>query len=188
MGFFDQGKAQKAEDEVETGTPAVDTADDTEADGEGEGKSSGKRAVRNAALEKIIKYLQDNEAPEDIIEAAKVVRPSYFGIVGGGNGGFQKQEFTADQKRLAELVGKDSYDEVAVGDKFDEMTAFQKLRFGRKDINGLIKHLIKNPGEKTRAWLEYDVDTGITEVVAISDETPADWKGYLPTSAASDEA
>lgn len=184
MGFFDQNKADKASDEaVEQKDAAIDTA---EGDAE-EGPKNTKRAERNAALEKIIKYLETSKAPEDIIEAAKIVRPSYFGITGGGTGGFQKQEFTADQKRLAELVGKDSFDDVAVGDKFDEMTAFQKLRFGRKDINGLIKHLIKNPGEKTRAWLEYDVDTGITEVIALGDDTPDDWKGYLPTSAAAED-
>lgn len=175
MSFFDKPEVEE-EDAIDTS--AMENDEDEGSEEETSEKSS-KRNEWKENLEKILAFCRDNGAPEEVMDACKRVRPSFFGIARSGGGGFTKQEFTADQKRLAELVGKASFDDVEIGDNFSEMKAFQTLRFGRKDINWMIKSLIKTPGQKVQAWLSYDVDTGVTEVVALGD-MPADWNGYVP--------
>lgn len=134
------------------------------------------KAIRDA-MEKICKYCQDNKVPAEILDACKIIRPSFFGL--GGGGGFQKAEFRAWQTKLMLVLGVKTFDEIKVGATFDEMKVFQTLRAGRKEMKQIINDLIRKPGEKPAIWVSFDDFKGIYKVEGVG-EMPANWTGYVP--------
>ena len=180
MGLFDAKDDAEALDQ----TNPVMTDDEVSSES-GEltaGQLKGKRY--RESLELIIKYAVDNKAPEAVINAAKTIRPSFFGIAGGGGrGGFAKAEFTADQRRVATLFGVENIDELEEGATCDEMDAFKALKMGRREMHVLSINLIKYPGEKNRVWIDFDADEGVYAVSAIGPDAPEGWTGYLPKEA-----
>lgn len=138
-----------------------------------------KRKIKMAALEKICKYCQDNKVPAEILDACKLVRPSFFGL--GGGGGFQKAEFRAWQTKLMQVLGVKTFEEIKVGATFDEMKVFMTLHAGRKEMKQITKDLIKKPGEKSAVWVSFDADKGIYKVEGVGAQ-PANWTGYVPTA------
>lgn len=159
----------------QTGDATPQTAEAT-ADNE---DTPTKRKAKMAALEKICRYCQDNKVPAEILDACKLVRPSFFGL--GGGGGFQKAEFRAWQTKLMQILGVKTFDEIKVGATFDEMKAFMTIHAGRKEMKQIIKDLIKKPGEKSAVWVSFDADKGIYKVEGIG-KMPKDWTGYVPTA------
>lgn len=180
MGLFD-GKDVKptatAKAEEPKATPTAQTAEAPATNDDED--TPTKRKIKMAALEKICKYCQDNNVPAEILDACKIVRPSFFGL--GGGGGFQKAEFRAWQTKLMAVLGVKTFEEIKVGATFDEMKAFQTLHAGRKELRQITKDLIKKPGEKSAVWVSFDEAKGIYKVEGVGDQ-PKDWKGYVPTA------
>lgn len=187
MGLFD-GKdvkptatpATAKAEEPKVATPTAQTAETHVApDATDDEDTPTKRKIKMAALEKICKYCQDNKVPAEILDACKLVRPSFFGL--GGGGGFQKAEFRAWQTKLMQVLGVKTFEEIKVGATFDEMKVFMTLHAGRKEMKQITKDLIKKPGEKSAVWVSFDADKGIYKVEGVGAQ-PANWTGYVPTA------
>lgn len=183
MGLFD-GKdvkptatANATEPKVADATPTTEVVETTKELTKGQ---IHNKAIRDA-MEKICAYCADakNNVPADVLDACKIIRPSYFGL--GGGGGFQKAEFRAWQTKLMQLLGVKTFEEIKVGATFDEMKAFQTLHAGRKELRQITNDLIRKPGEKSAVWVSFDSAKGIYKVEGVGDQ-PKDWKGYVPTT------
>ncbi len=136
------------------------------------------KAIRDA-MEKICAYCADtkNNVPTDVLDACKIIRPSFFGL--GGGGGFQKAEFRAWQTKLMQILGVKTFEEIKVGATFDEMKVFQTLHAGRKEMKQITNDLIRKTGEKSAVWVSFDAGKGIYTVEGIGDQ-PKNWTGYVP--------
>lgn len=184
MGLFD-GKdvkpttptATAKAEEPKVATPTAETANEAKELTKGQ---IHNKAIRDA-MEKICAYCNDakNNVPADVLDACKIIRPSFFGL--GGGGGFQKAEFRAWQTKLMQLLGVKTFEEIKVGATFDEMKAFQTLHAGRKELRQITNDLIRKPGEKSAVWVSFDEAKGIYKVEGVG-EMPANWKGYVPTA------
>lgn len=137
------------------------------------------------ARDQILEYIADekNKVPKEIVEAAKIFRPSFFGISAGG--GFAKKEHPAHVEKLFKLLGVATFEEVKVGAHFDEMKAFQTLKAGRRELHVISIDLIKKPDAKGAIYMDFDADKGIYTIRGVGSE-PEGWTGYRP--AVKDEA
>lgn len=173
MGLFDNN-AKVA------GTPAGNAQASAKTEEKVELTKGQEKAKRyRDALERIVKYISDNKdkVGESLYKDAMIVRPSFFGITNGG--GFQKSEFSGAQNKLLKLLGKTKFEELAVGDSFTELTAFQKLYAGRKEMHAVTVDLIKEPRDHKAVYLEFDATKGTYTIKGIG-AVPAGWTGYLP--------
>ena len=147
---------------------------------------SPKVVAWEKARDAILEYIAnpDNKVPKEIVEAAKVFRPSFFGISAGG--GFAKKEHPAHVEKLFKLLGVSSYEEIKVGAHFDEMKAFQTLKAGRRELHVISIDLIKKPDAKGAIYMDFDADKGIYTIKGKDGKEPEGWTGYRP--AVKDEA
>ena len=181
MGLFDKENA-KTNQATPVETPAVTTAVETPAVADAtpvkELKDAKGKAVRDA-INAIAEYAKEHEAelPKEIVENAKILRPSVFGL--GGNGGFVKAEYRAWQSKLMQILNVKSFDEIKVGAKFDEMAVFMAIKAGRREMRQICIDLIKTPGEKPAIYVKFDADKAEYTVAGIGEE-PKDWDGYKP--------
>ena len=150
-------------------------------------KKAEKREAKKEAIDIILGYIADekNKVPENVVEAAKKFKPSFFGITVGG-GGFAKKEHPAHVEKLFKLLGITSFEEIKVGAHFDEMKAFQTLKVGRGEMHKIAVNLIKKPDDKGAVYMDFDADKGIYSIKGVGEE-PEGWTGYRP-SANDDEA
>lgn len=149
-------------------------------------KKAEKREAKKEAIDIILGYIADekNKVPENVIEAAKKFKPSFFGISVGG--GFAKKEHPAHVEKLFKLLGIASFEEIKVGAHFDEMKAFQTLKVGRGEMHKISVNLIKKPDDKGAVYMDFDADKGLYTIKGVGAE-PEGWTGYRP-SANDDEA
>ena len=184
MGLFDGQEIKKPATPVEpkvaenAGTAMAPTPTE-EAPSAKKTRKAEKKAARKNAFDVICGYAKDNadKLPAEVVNACKTLRPSFFGL--GGGGGFQKAEFRAWQTKLMQILGVKTLDEVKVGSTFDEMKVFMTLKAGRKEMRQICKDLIKNPGDKAQVYVSFDADKGIYKVEGVG-EQPKNWTGYVP--------
>ena len=143
---------------------------------------SAKAIAWEKARDTILAYIADekNKVPANVLEAAKIFRPSYFGISAGG--GFAKHV-----EKLMQLLGVKTFEEIKVGATFDEMKAFTTLKVGRREMRVMCIDLIKHPDKKGEIYMSFDADKGIYKIEAIGKE-PAGWTGYKPAVKAEADA
>ena len=141
---------------------------------------SAKAIAWEKARDTILAYIADekNKVPANVLEAAKIFRPSYFGISAGG--GFAK-EHPAHVEKLMQLLGVKTFEEIKVGATFDEMKAFTTLKVGRREMHVISIDLIKHPDDKGAIYISCNADKGIYKIEAIGKE-PAGWTGYKPAT------
>lgn len=178
MGLFDGQETKKPQtaEKAESKPQTAETAEPTSAK---KTRKQEKKAARKNAFDVICGYAKNNadKIPAEVLEACKTLRPSFFGL--GGGGGFQKAEFRAWQTKLMQILGIKTLDEVKVGTSFDEMKVFMTLKAGRKEMRQITKDLIKNPGDKNQIWVSFDANKGIYTVEGVG-EQPKNWTGYVP--------
>lgn len=146
---------------------------------------SAKAIAWEKARDTILAYIADekNKVPANVLEAAKIFRPSFFGISAGG--GFAKNP--AHVEKLMQLLGVKTFEEIKVGATFDEMKAFTTLKVGRREMHVIGIDLIKHPDKKGEIYMSFDADKGIYKIEAIGKE-PAGWTGYKPAVKAEADA
>ena len=146
---------------------------------------SAKAIAWEKARDTILAYIADekNKVPANVLEAAKIFRPSFFGISAGG--GFAKNP--AHVEKLMQLLGVKTFEEIKVGATFDEMKAFTTLKVGRREMHVIGIDLIKHPDKKGAIYMSFDADKGIYKIEAIGKE-PAGWTGYKPAVKAEADA
>ena len=173
MGLFDDVKTKE--------TPA---ANGVKADATVKAKSA-KVIAWEKARDQILSFIADekNKVPAEIVEAAKIFRPSFFGI--SATGGFAKKEHPAHVEKLMQLLGVKTFEEIKVGATFDEMKAFTTLKVGRREMHVISIDLIKRPDDKGAIYMSFDAAKGIYKIESIGKQ-PDGWTGYVP--AAKEEA
>ena len=161
-----------------TQTKAAPAAENVKADAPVKTKSA-KVIAWEKARDTILAYIADekNKVPANVLEAAKIFRPSYFGISAGG--GFAKKDHPAHVEKLMQLLGVKTFEEIKVGATFDEMKAFTVLKVGRREMHVIGIDLIKRPDDKGAIYMSFDANKGIYKIEAIGKE-PAGWTGYRP--------
>ena len=172
MALFDNVQTKEAQ-------TSAQTADK----GEATPKAKSEKAIAwEKARDTILAYIADekNKVPAEVLEAAKIFRPSYFGITSGG--GFAKKEHPAHVEKLFKLLGVEKFEDVKVGAHFDELKAFQTLKVGRKEMHVISIDLIKKPDDKGAIYLAFDADKGVYTVKGVGAE-PEGWTGYRPAVA-----
>ena len=142
---------------------------------------SAKAIAWEKARDTILAYIADekNKVPANVLEAAKIFRPSYFGISAGG--GFAKKEHPAHVEKLMQLLGVKTFEDIKVGATFDEMKAFTTLKVGRREMHVISIDLIKHPDDKGAIYMSFNADKGIYKIEAIGKE-PDGWTGYKPAA------
>ena len=161
-----------------TQTKAAPAAENVKADTPVKPKSA-KVIAWEKARDTILAYIADekNKVPANVLAAAKIFRPSYFGISAGG--GFAKKDHPAYVEKLMQLLGVKTFEEIKVGATFDEMKAFTVLKVGRREMHVIGIDLIKRPDDKGAIYMSFDANKGIYKIEAIGKE-PAGWTGYRP--------
>lgn len=139
---------------------------------------SAKAIAWEKARDTILAYIADekHKVPAEVVEAAKIFRPSYFGI---STGGFAKKEHPAHVEKLMQLLGVKTFEEIKVGATFDEMKAFTTLKVGRREMHVISIDLVKHPDNKGAIFMSFNADKGIYKIEAIGKE-PDGWTGYKP--------
>lgn len=142
---------------------------------------SAKAIAWEKARDTILAYIADekNKVPANVLEAAKIFRPSYFGISAGG--GFAKKEHPAHVEKLMQLLGVKTFEDIKVGMSFDEMKAFTTLKVGRREMHIISIDLIKHPDAKGAIFMSFNADKGVYKIEAIGKE-PDGWTGYKPAA------
>ena len=170
MALFDNVKTN--EQTVGTGNVAPETATPKKA-------KSEKAIAWEKARDTILAYIADekNKVPAEVVEAAKIFRPTYFGI--SAQGGFAKKEHPAHVEKLMKVLGVDKFEAIKVGSTFDEMKAFQTLKAGRGEMRVIGIDLIKKPDDKGAIYMSFDAIKGIYKIEGIGAE-PEGWTGYRP--------
>lgn len=175
-------------DNVQTKDAAPKAAVATANGAETPAKAKSAKAIAwEKARDQILEYIADekNKVPAEIIEAAKVFRPSFFGISAGG--GFAKKEHPAHVEKLFQLLGVKTFEEIKVGATFDEMKAFTVLKVGRKEMHVISIDLIKKPDDKGAIYMSFDAAKGIYKIEGVGAE-PKGWTGYKPAAKAEADA
>ena len=167
-------------DNVQTKAAPAGTSEAGKGDATPKAKSA-KVIAWEKARDTILAYIADekNKVPAEIVEAAKIFRPSYFGITTGG--GFAKKDHPAHVEKLMKLLGVSTFEEIKVGATFDEMKAFTTLKVGRKEMHVIGIDLIKHPDAKGAIFMSFDAAKGIYKIESIGKE-PDGWTGYKPAA------
>ena len=165
-------------DNVQTKDAAPAAGTDAQAEATVKAKSA-KAIAWEKARDTILAYIADekNKVPAEVLEAAKIFRPSYFGISAGG--GFAKKEHPAHVEKLMQLLGVKTFEEIKAGATFDEMKAFTTLKVGRREMHVISIDLIKHPDDKGAIFMSFDATKGVYKIEAVGKE-PANWTGWKP--------
>ena len=167
-------------------TKTAPAAENVKADAPVKAKSA-KVIAWEKARDTILAYIADekNNVPANVLEAAKIFRPSYFGISAGG--GFAKKDHPAHVEKLMKLLNVKTFEEIKVGATFDEMKAFTALKVGRREMHVIGIDLIKRPDDKGAIYMSFDANKGIYKIEAIGKE-PNGWTGYRSAAKAEADA
>ena len=78
-----------------------------------------------------------------------------------------------------------------VGDSVDEMEVFVELQIGRPEMQFRIAELIKKSEPANRPWIAFVIPEGqkmgTYTLIAVGENAPEGWDGYVPTVKKSDE-
>jgi len=130
--------------------------------------------ARNNAYKALLDYVTNTaNVPEEVLNACKVIRPSYFGLTGTPMTG---DGLTPAYRKLLSLTANPT-----AGDTWTEMDLFEKFRFGATEAKNWCNELVKLPVDgKPLVWIKFNRTERTYTVVAIQNETPEGWNGYLP--------
>lgn len=136
-------------------------------------KQREKERREKENLELILKYLTESkDTPSDILDACKIVRPSFFGIGG-----------TRSKSGLAPAYEKLAVLSTAMGEKIKEgliITAldfFESFAWGKYEITVFIRDLIKEGTDENRVFIEKTTEKEY-KIIQIGGDYPPDWQGY----------
>lgn len=163
-----------------TQTKDAPAAENSKADAPVKARAKSAKVIAwEKARDTILAYIADekHKVPANVLEAAKIFRPSYFGI--SSSGGFTKKDHPAHVEKLMQLLNVKTFEEIKVGATFDEMKAFTTLKVGRREMHIIGIDLIKRPDDKGAIYMSFDANKGIYKIEAIGKE-PAGWTGYRP--------
>lgn len=118
--------------------------------------------------------MEAKNVPAEVLEAAKIIRPSYFGL-----GGFGVREGDGLKPAYRNLMKLFDGKLPEAGESFTLTDAFQKLRFGTKEVARMIRYLIKEPiASSPIVWIAQNGEEYIVE--AVQNEVPEGWDKALP--------
>lgn len=120
---------------------------------------------RNRAFE-TIKELVDKQQDAKYKDALAVIRPSLYGLVGGGGGGH-----AAFDRFVAYMEEKKSVNEEAV---------FKEFKIGRKEAASYIRQHLRKSNPKERVWINFDRNTGFYKVEGKGEKAPGNYNGFIP--------
>jgi hypothetical protein len=128
-----------------------------------------KRVSRNKAFD-VIKELVDKQEDKKYKEALTMIRPSLYGLVGGGgaSGGV-----AAFQKFVSYIEEKKSV---------DELTVFKEFKVGRKEAAGFLKTHLKRSEPEKRIWIEFNRSSGVYKFVGKGKDAPQGYNGFIPAN------
>jgi hypothetical protein len=132
--------------------------------------------TRNKAYKDLLDWLtKQNNVPAEVLESAKVIRPSYFGIASTGSVGDGLTP--AYRKLLALGNGKLPVN----GTTWTEMELFTLYRFGATEAKNWCNELAKLAvtGYES-AWVKFNITERSYTLVAVQNSVPEGWKGYVP--------
>jgi len=130
--------------------------------------------VKADAYKKILDFVMASSGvPPEVLDACKIVRPSYFGITSSGNTG---DGLTPAYRKLLDLTAGHPMS----GDTFGEMELFEKYRFGRTEAKNWTNELIKlTILDRPRVWIKFLPTTREYTIVSIGNDIPEGWNGYV---------
>lgn len=140
---------------------------------------SEQTKAKQDAYKKIMDYLTKDvtDLPAEILEAAKIVRPSYFGL--GGLGDRETDGLNPAYRQLKQLLPGG----IEVGLSFTLDEAFSALRFGAREVHKMVRNLIKYPcAASPIVWITENTDTEEYTIIAIQNEVPEGWTADLPVT------
>jgi hypothetical protein len=125
--------------------------------------SRAKRQVKRQALKDILGFVRSRKnVPDEIQLAVRILTP---GPRVGGGGPSKLDVFS-------ELFTEQS--------TVSEMEIFEKFKAGRKEMNGIIKNLIRKRNPEDRVWVRLNADAEEYVVEGFGPNAPANWTGYRP--------
>jgi len=138
----------------------------TAQDQERKERKSALRAAKVKACE-TLKELVDKQTDRKYQEALAVVRPSLYGLTGGGvsSGNAihdQFAKFVAQKKTVSE-------DEV-----------FKQYKIGRKEAHALLRKHLKKATPAERQWISFDKTKGSYTLAGTGEKPPKGYEGYVP--------
>lgn len=134
-----------------------------------------RNEARKKALE-ILKAHFDKTPNEECVEALKILRPSLYGLAGGGGRSGGDPVY---KKVIAKIIE-------AGNNGLNEMVLFKDFKIGRKETAGMIKRYLKNTDPKDRTWINFTPSDGIYKVVAKGSVAPGNYTGYIPVDDVTD--
>lgn len=125
-----------------------------------------RTVARNKAFE-VIKELVDKQTDAKYKEAMAIIRPSAYGMTGGGGSG----QPSIASRFVAHIVEKKKAHEDAI---------FKEFKVGRKDCAQFIRRELKMVEPAKRAWINFDGKTGEYTLMGTGAKPPVGWAGYVP--------
>ena len=137
--------------------------------------------ARNEAYKALLDWVTAQaKVPENVLEAAKTIRPSYFGLTVTGTTG---DGLTPAYRKLLALNNGAL---PAIGTTWTEMELFEAYRFGRTEAKNWCNELSKLVCDQPRAWVKFDITERTYTLVAVQDTVPEGWGGYIPKELSAD--
>jgi hypothetical protein len=125
---------------------------------------SERNKIKKEALLLVLSTIKENsdKFDQDVLDAAECLVPR------SGKGRVTKGQVIADLF-------------VEVGDELDEDDIFIKYKYGRAEMRGFCRDMIKKAATpETRKWVSFNPETGIYKLAAIGSFMPDYWNGYVP--------
>jgi len=140
-------------------------------------------AIRNSVREykeEIAKACTDAEIPDEVIANLEYII---------GNKRSKKERVKKGRAPALKDVVRGLF--TNVGDTKDEMEIFVELQIGRPEMQFRIVELIKKSEPANRPWITFTIPEGqrmgVYTLVAVGENPPEGWDGYVPTVKKADE-
>lgn len=140
-------------------------------------ENNGKKEstlIRNKAFETVKSFVdkvaeKDPEGAKELVEAMQIIRPSLYGLTGGGGGG-SNPLYTQTMTKIKD-AGKAGLHE-------DEL--FKLFKVGRKEVNAHYKQSLRKAEPANRVWITFNKEKGLYSVVGDGENPPANYTGWRP--------
>lgn len=149
--------------------------------GQTEAKEVDAKAIAKAETQKraeayvLLKELVSKEGTDKkFVDALKTVRPSLYGMVGGG-----RSSGTPMYKKVVQAI-------VDKKEGLSEMDLFKEFKIGRKETIGMLKHNLRQSEAGNRVWINFTPSDGLYKVVGRGSVAPSNYDGYIPVEESTD--
>ena len=133
-----------------------------------------KRKLKNKAFN-VLKNFFDKTPNEECVKALKTIRPSMYGIAGGG-----KKSGSPVYKKVVKAIAD------AGNAGLNEMVLFKDFKIGRKETAGMLKRALKATESQDRVWINFTPSDGTYKVIGKGKVAPANYTGYIPVDEVTD--